>query len=392
VAFHLFVTLLDLAGVAWHPLLLWGFLGAGAAVLWKGRARRDRRLPTDLGWGDGLAFVGFALFSLFAFTLWVTTPDFVFHWGLKGHRFFLVRAVDYAFLAQPESWPLHPDYPNLLPELYAAASLLLGRFDAGLLQLWSVLFFGLIVLASRVSLKAAGVDRFALQAGVALTGLVPATFGLAHRMAGAADWMIALALVAAAPALLRPADRSGDLLVGLAAAFAAASKIEGVPLAFFLCLVQLVRRLAAERRLDWRGVLWLGAPPLAVIFPWLWRCLRHGLFQEFTSGAFELERGAAIFPALLEAARSPSWYGFSALALATPLLFAVRRLRPLAAVLSLQLLFDLYAYFAAPVDTHFYVITSFPRLLLQVVPALLVAGVAALGVRALAHPMHRTVT
>lgn len=378
VAFHLFVTLLDLLGVPWHPLLLLGFLAGTAVVVWKFGRRRDRRLASDLGWGDGLAGFAWAVFSLFASTLWVTTPDFVFHWGVKGHRFFLARAVDYAYLARGESWPLHPDYPNLLPELYAATSLLAGRFDAALLQLWSVLFFGLILVASRSALKTAGVDRFALQAGMALAGLVPAMFGLAHLMAGAADWMIALALVAAAPALLRPPDRAGDLEVGLAAAFAAASKIEGVPLAFFLCLVQLLRRLLAERRIDWRGVLRLGLPPSAVILPWLGRCLRHGLFQGFTSGAFELERGAVIFPALLDAARSPSWHGLSVVVLAAPFLFAVRRLRPLAAVLSLQFLFDLYAYFAAPVDTHFYVIASFPRLLLQVVPALLVAGVAAL--------------
>ena len=50
----------------------------------------------------------------------------------------------------------------------------------------------------------------------------------------------------------------------------------------------------------------------------------------------------------------------------------------MAAVAALLLLFDLYVYFTAPVDTRFYVLSSFPRLMFQVIPAVLVAALIAI--------------
>ena len=39
-----------------------------------------------------------------------------------------------------------------------------------------------------------------------------------------------------------------------------------------------------------------------------------------------------------------------------------RRIRPVAVVATLQLLFYVYVYFTAPVETRYYVLTSFSRL------------------------------
>src|SRR5262249_9080761 len=69
-----------------------------------------------LGWGDALALFALAVFTAFALSGWIAMPDFVYHWGLKGHRFYLARGVDYPFLAHRWSWAIHPDYPNLVPE------------------------------------------------------------------------------------------------------------------------------------------------------------------------------------------------------------------------------------------------------------------------------------
>jgi hypothetical protein len=380
VAFHLLVTLLDILGVQWSPALLLALpaLVLVLALRFLSRPAAGARLPSRLGWGDGLALFALVVFTLLALTAWTATPDFIFHWGIKGHRFFLARGVDYAWLAQHWNWAIHPDYPNLMPELFAATALLAGRFDVAGMMLWTGIFFALLLAGVREALREAGSGPFYRQAGIALVALAVAAVGMGHLMAGATDWMIALAVVAAMPALLRSPDRAGDFEVGVAAAFAAASKIEGVPLAGFLVLVQLARRLRADRRLDPGTVLRLVLPPAAVGLPWLARVLHHGLLQTSNSGAFEISRAAEIGPALLEALATPAWHGFIlAVFLPLPLLFQPQ-VRAVAMVVSLQLFFDFYVYFTAPVDTRFYVLSSFARLAFQVVPAILVAAVVAL--------------
>src|SRR5262249_2299335 len=149
------------------------------------------------GWGDGIATLGVLAFALLAPSLWITTPDFVYHWGLKGEHAFLARGLDYAWLGRTWNWSLHPDYPHLLPILYASTARLGVHFDAPALQLWSALFLGGIVLAARAALSEAGVNRGAVQGGVALLGLTAATYSIGYLMAGGAEGMIALALAAA---------------------------------------------------------------------------------------------------------------------------------------------------------------------------------------------------
>jgi hypothetical protein len=395
-ALHLLWTALDLAGIRVSAAVVLVGLSAGIAGSFALRRRAPRvALPSDLGWGDGLAVAAWMAFGLLSASLWIATPDFVYHWGLKGDRFFLTGGVDYAYLARPWNWSLHPDYPNLFPELLASTALLARRFDPPSLMGWTTLAFGLLLAACReLTARMAGdaadsALRFVRQAGTALVALVSAAFALGHQMAGAADWLIALALAAAAPALLRPPDRDGDLEIGLAAAFAAASKIEGIPLALLLLAVQWMRRLPLWRksRPEWpqlgkeiHAALLLGLPALLVVFPWWIQARRFGLFQAFDSGTFQAARGAFIAPALRTALETPAWHGFILAAFAPPLLLlagllpGARRLRsarPFALVATAQLAFYFFVYFTAPVDTGYYVLSSFPRLALQLVPAVL---------------------
>ena len=108
-------------------------------------------------------------------------------------------------------------------------------------------FFALLLAAAREGLRQGGADRFIRQAGLALIALAIGAFGIGYMTAGGADWLLALALTAAVPPLLRPADRVGDFQIGVIAAFAAASKMEGVPLAAFLVLVQWARHVLGDR-------------------------------------------------------------------------------------------------------------------------------------------------
>lgn len=386
--FHLLLTVLDTLGIPWHPLLL-----AGLFLLLTALAHRFRpppadpaRLPSDLGWGDGFALFALLVFTLTALTLWTMTPDFVYHWGLKGTRFFLHRGIDWVWLAHPWNWAVHPDYPNLLPGLYAASALLAGRFEPHAQMLWSSLFFLAMLASAREALRSGWIvgDRWIGQATLAAVGLLTAMFGMGHLMAGAADWMIAGAFLAALPALLRPPDRAGDWQIGLAAGFAAAAKIEGMPFALILAGTQLLRRLLAERNVrdSLRAALRLGLPATAVGIPWLLQVSHYRLFLGSNSGAFDLARADVILPALAEALADPPWHGLSLLVFLGPALLLVPRTRPVAVVATLQLLFYLYVYFTAPVETRYYVLTSFSRLVFHLIPALVVAGGVALAGRA----------
>ncbi|HEY2737507.1 MAG TPA: hypothetical protein VGK45_03825 [Thermoanaerobaculia bacterium] len=383
VLFHLLATLLDLTGVGWSVLKL----GAGLLILLALCLRfgprtpegEKRLLPSDLGWGDETALLVVVMFSLLALTLWVTTPDFIFHWGVKGHRYFLARGVDYTYLARSWSWTIHPDYPQLLPELYAASALAIGRFDPPLLMLWSAFFFVLLLAASREILRTG--EPFVRQAGIALLAVALAAFAIRHQMAGAADWMPALALIAAIPALSRSPDAAGDLQIGVAAAVAAASKVEGVMLAGLLCLAQLARRPAEGPYLGLDRLLRLGALPALVILPWGLQVRRYHLFSVLNTGGLSWERAKIAGPAMIDAVNSPGWHGFAWVLLLLPLLALRRGSRAVAFVLAGQLAFYLWIYLVSAFDTKYYVAMSFPRLLFHLVPAMLVGVLGFVGCR-----------
>jgi hypothetical protein len=386
VAFYLLLTVLDLVRIPWHPLVLVGGLGGAIALAHRFLHTPSGRAPATgakvrLAWGDGLALLALAAFAWFAVSLCIVIPDFYFHWGLKGERFFLARGIDFNFLAMPWNEVLARDYPILLPDLYAATALLAGRFSARAMMLWSVGAFGLLLLAGREALRQAGVGRFAAESALALTALVVAAAGIRGNMAGGADWMISLALVVAMPALLRPPDRAGCAQLGVAAAFAAACKMEGSILAAILVFVQCVRRLAAKRsgrRFDVRALAWLLVPAAAVVIPWQAQVRRFHLSRPYY-GSIDFHHGQAIWSALrYELTVSPTWHGFAYSLLLLPLLGFRRRLRPVASVLAMQSLFYLYSYYSFRFDPVPLVLASFDRLELHLVPAILLASGMAL--------------
>lgn len=387
VVLHVLLTLLDFARVPWSPLLLI-VLGAVLFALARRFLPRNSsraRLSSDFGWGEGIALFALAVFILIALTGWITMPDFVYHWGIKGKHFYLARGVDYSYLSKAWNWYTHPDYPNLVPELFAVTALLAGGFDLPAMMLGTGVVFALLLAATREGLRQGGVDRFTRQAGLALVALAIAAFGVGYQMAGAADWMLALAAAAAVPPLLRPPDRTGDFQIATAAAFAAAAKMEGVPLAGILALVQLARRpwrLASERRPSLGAALRLGLPIAAVVLPWWGRMRYHHLALAINSGPFRLSRAGTILRSVLETLGTPEWHGFILAVFLPPLLLLHRRTRAFAAAATLQLLFYLFTYFTGGLeDVHFFVISNFARLAFQLVPASLVAALVAWGER-----------
>lgn len=415
VLLFLVLLALDGLGIPWQRRTLAAACGtafallAGAAFLrWRtgGEGRVGLRLPDAVGtpgWGDLLAAVALAVVAWGAWTRRISIPDFIYHWGIKGKRFHWAGGIDAAYLGDPLLPVQHPDYPLLLPSLYGATAQLRGFFDERSMLLWSVLFLALLVAFARSALLRGGVRGLWLQGGVALVAMVVAMFAVGYDLAGGGDPLLALALVAALPALVGstgPAGRDGpprrrpeewlaelhrdDLRLGMAAALAAGAKIEGVPLAGFLLLARLLvtapvaggHRGAARVWAVMGGLLRrmprLVLPGVAVVVPWMVLAVRHDLFTARTAGGLDLEHLPEVLEASLAVLALPEWHAFPWLLLLLPWLLLSRRLWAGAAVVAAQAGFYLYVYLSTPVEPTFYVLSSLPRLVFHLLPAVLV--------------------
>jgi len=371
------LSLLDVVGLRWNfglsllPLL---------ALAMVGFARRPRLAPQPTappGWGDAVALLAVLGFAALAWTGWITIPDFIYHWGLKGHRFLLAGHVDYAYLAQPLGWVFHPDYPNLYPGLLAVTAML-GGWHEGALLLWSPLLLLLVLMGVREVLVSEGVAPLRRNAVVAFIALACAGFAIGNLMAGAADWFLALALAAALPALLAAPSTANDLQLGLCAALAAGAKQEGLVIAVGLVAVQLSRWFWRGRRPALAGFAALVVPAMLVVgYSW-WRIAQHHLLQEYDKGLPAWNRLLVTLGVVAKQLLAPSWHGLALLLLALPLLLFVPRLRPFVAVAGLHLAAYLASCAGQDTDTRLLVVTTFTRIVLQLFPATLAAIAIAL--------------
>lgn len=385
VALHVLLAAMTLAGVAWSPARVAGGLLL-AALAWGARAGLRCGLPgaPRLRAAEGVALAALGAVVLAAAAGWLTQPDFYYHWGLKARRFLEIGNADYYFLAAPSSWRLHPDYPLLAPELLLLPSLGRRAFDEAAALAMAALWIALVPLALARALAVAGLGERPRARATAILALALGGFAIGYGLVGAADPLIALALALALPPLLAaettPA-RGWEL--GIAAALAAAAKLEGVPLAALLIGAELVRRGLRERRPPPLAHLArVALPTLLVVVPWFGLARAYRLFLETNAGAFDAGRTAVILPALGISALDPAWALLPLALAALPWLARRGELRPVVAVLAAQLALYLWTYWTGPVDTRFYVLSTFPRLLFHLLPATLaLAAIALLGDR-----------
>ncbi len=367
-------------GIPWQPWILAPLLLAGALAGLRGRAPAITVPWRAIGPGGLVALGALAVFVVCTLLLSNLHADFIFHWGIKAQKFHLARGFDFEYLAWPWNQHVHPDYPNLLPALYATTAILGGGFREVPMALWSAVFFGLALLSARDLLLRLGASRFAAQAATALVGLVLAMFGVGYLQAGGADLGVALAVLAGTAALARPPGRAADIEIGLVAAFAAALKIEGIPLAAFLLLCHLGRRLAHDRgallaKLP-RVLPRAAGPALVTVGIWAYQTTHHSLFQAGNTGTLRWDRLGLVAGELWSSLGTVNWHGFPYLLLALPLLLAWRRGCWIAALCLLQAAFYVYAYLSTPLEPQQLIATSAARLMLHLVPTVLVVLVA----------------
>jgi len=403
-AIFVLLLALDLLGVPWSRTVLLPLLAALAVLGWR-RGRKAPKSPWQPpGWGDAVAAAAFLVFLVCTVLLWNLHPDFIYHWGIKGEKLHLAEGLDFDFLASPWNVHVHPDYPNLVPVLFAATAALLGGFHEVPMALWSALFYAATVLMGRQLLRRTAATDLARQGGLAVLALMLTMFGVGYQTAAGADWLMTLTVMAAAVFFTARPSASQDLPVGLLAGFSAAAKIEGVPLAVCLIAVHLIRRwrhrhgeaafpgggsqprrgrqrVARGASPGWREVAKVLArtalPAALVVGVWAWQVISYGLFQPGNTGAFDWGRASVVFPELWRSLLSVNWHGLTFCLAALPVLLAARRTRAIAAVVCLQLTFYVYVYLSASVDPRQYVITSAARLFFHLVPAVMVLAIAA---------------
>lgn len=398
---------LDFAGIGWSRTTILGSLlvlatsgviaarRGGATAAPEASAATDRPRPVVSGawwkahWGDAVAVAAIAAVFAVALLLWSVNPDFIYHWGLKGKRYALAGGVDHALLTRSWSDSIHPEYPQLVPTLFAVQARLAGAFREPWAMLWTVLPFAGLAAAVRQTLGDLAVDGAVRQAGVVFVTLSAGAFVIGYRIAGGPDLLIALVPLAVWPLWRR---RSGgatgaavDLAVGALAALAAASKIEGVALATGLIGLHVLLE-GGDRWSDrWRTLARTAAPVVAVGLPWAIDALRFGLLPEGYGAGFDPARLPVILEGLGSKILVRAWHGFALVLAALPLLWWPRRTRPVAALASWQLAFYLYVYLRADYprleQVRFLVESSFPRLALHLVPLLWTAALVAVAPR-----------
>lgn len=385
---HLVLTLASFLGLRWTAgLLAFATLsGWFGCRLWTGRSR-GISAPSDpdsrIGWGLVAGSIPIAWFGFLSAVHLAHTPDFVYHWGLKAKQWVAAGGIDESFLSRPGAWRMHPDYPQLVTELGALPGLLSGQFDerAALLQAAAVAWLTLLVV--RRSLSAAGVAGFALEAWTVVVGAALGGFGAAHGMAGGADGFVAFGIAVAMAGLLRPTPSGAGLAAtGLGAAFAAGSKIEGIPIAAILLVAAAWRGRAQHR--GFRSSVLVALPAGLVVAVWWWGA--RDVLLPTNAGRLRFEIIPEVLAGFARSAMSLDGGFFPILLLTLPWIARDRKLRLAAAVVSAVVALYLLLYIISPVGGALLVHLSAQRLLSQVTPTLLLI----LATRCAAFPHEHT--
>jgi hypothetical protein len=345
-------------GIPWNgwflifTLVLGG--GGGFAALRRrvGDATQSTRVP--------LAILGFAVLTGYGtLTARETCADLLYFWGPKAVRFAAARGIDLAFLRAPDHFLMHPDYPPLLPLLYAWGALVVHGFSY-----WGPLLLTPILLAFTALIL-----RGTAHCGGALMAAVLA-FGYAQGLAaGAADPLLILFEVAALCALTFLDD---PLLASIALAGAAMTKVEG---AAFVVVVVIAYAIVSRRPLR---ALAIAIAPALLLGSWIAFARAHGLLDSYARGSTSPTWSFEPVKAVARAASYHAYY-LPWLAVLTPLAFAKKLQRATLPLLVAagSLAYILFFYLHADANLDFWIAVSAERVLLTPLAALAVAAAAA---------------
>ena len=304
------------------------------------------------------------LFTLFAYVCYATLAplwewDFWAIWGLKARVFLEHGGIDWRFLESRWNTFAHTDYPLLVPLNYDFAALVGGGWS----DRWLGLLFVAWAAAAMLVIRALAA-RETTPLVAALATLVAGPIAASHYVGLAEGALIAFGgagVLFVRHALLSDDDaawRHGAILLGLAAN----AKNEGLAL-----IVAVAAALLVVRRRDVIR-LW---PAVALAAPWLLLRATHSLPTDLVAGSVT-DRIVARLPYLGQMARFLAehlfnpwfWVALMAGIIIAP---AARRRREafVLIVTAVQLAFYIASYLATPHDPRWHIVTSWPRLTVQ---------------------------
>lgn len=292
VVLSLVMTLAALAGIAWGVLWLVAVSMAVSALLRLALGseaedpeasqpgpRFPRRLSITI---SGLSAAA-ALYA--AVTASATSADLFLFWGPKAEAFAAARTIDAAFLRAPLHPYMHPDYPPLVTNVFAFATMLAGRFPWGA----STLAFPLVTAGLALALPGllgAGRPRDPAFGVSALVIAATSLLGIALNVAGNGDTILLFFEVSAAALLTGPDAGRGSrlLLAGMFFAGAASAKVEGL---VFVVAAAALFLLLDRRGRTLRGASLLLLPTGVSLLAWFAFGARNRLFGFYESyGSF----------------------------------------------------------------------------------------------------------
>lgn len=371
----IFFVLLVLSG-HWTVVSVAGGALAVFVVLWFVRPKGAAEVggAPRLHWLDLLTLwtlVGYALYATIA-RLWEW--DYWAIWGLKARVFLEHGGIDWRFLESPWNVFAHTDYPLLLPLNYDFLALVGGE--------WSDRWLGALMVAYAAAVLLIVRDLVGRETKPLYAALIAASIAsvAASRYVGLAEGPL-IAYSASAVLLLRrgilfddaAAFRHGAVLLGLAANV----KNEGLALVVACAVV-----IAILRRKDVLR-LW---PAAVLAAPWLLLRAAHVLPTDIVGGSVvtrALSRLQYTWPMikLLSVDLVNPWFWF-AVVLGIAIAPAVRRRREAFVLLVtiVQLAFYIGTYYATPHDPRWHIVTSWPRLTVQIAMPVTVAVMLMLAI------------
>lgn len=354
---------LSILGIAWTLLsvaccCVVVFLGCFA--LSRRTAQQHNNTTTQPHWLDVFTLITIAGYAFYATLAPLWEWDFWAIWGLKARVFLEARGVDWRFLESKWNAFCHPDYPVLVPLNFDFVALINGGWSDRWLGLLIVAWAVAVLLIVRGLARDEAPDRIA--ALITLTVVTLAT----SRYVGLAEGPLiafgASAVLFVRRALLhddRVAWTHGAILLGLAAN----TKNEGIALATAVGIAILILRPRAIVR------LW---PAAAIALPWLALRATHALPTDIAEGNV-VTRVFHRAPFLHEIAQflwknlHEQWFWVAIVAGIVIAPAAARKREAFVLlVTAIQLAFYVGSYLATPHDARWHILTSWPRLTVQI--------------------------
>jgi hypothetical protein len=380
------MTVCALVGLPWSPIplaLATATLAAALRLLLRGEtaARPYARSPDRLTMVICLSAVAVAFVATLSGA--AGSSDVLLFWGPKAQAFAQARTIDAAFLASPQASHMHAYYPPLVTNLYAAATMVAGRFS------WSAatLTFPLLLAALAVSLPfllSRAEQPFVPAAALVVSSL--ALLGAEADIAGNADMALFLFEVLGLALLLvpEPIGTPPLLLSGLLLAGAATAKVEGLPFVLAVVVVAAWNRRRQGRTL--RATALLLGPTVLALGAWFFFGAARHVFRSYGEYGNLFEVRWDRFGSVLGEIGRALWANGLALAYLIPLavlLSSRARARRLPLAVAVTLAAFLVLTYMLPVgDATDWIQWSAARTFAPV------AGLMALAVAAPAAPKH----